>query len=482
MKKHVIFFLAAQFFLLALNEPAGFAQLVSPGQLSKAHQKLDGFNNCTKCHSLGKGIAYSECTACHEKLVQKIKEGKGLHARVRECISCHTEHKGRDAGITQFEKETFDHTITGFEIQGGHKDLPCEKCHKENVYNGLSRSCLSCHADVHAKTVSGDCLQCHGFSNWKTVQFSHAIPVKFNLTGKHIDVKCDACHRRNSVTITVGKTETVYNAPLFVPLRFEKCSDCHGHIHDENLKAAACKSCHTPDNWKETAFSHNNPALSKYQLSGKHEKVSCDLCHPPKTIVFEVNGKTAERSIKQFKPIKHDSCRDCHYDVHEGQFRKQNCDSCHSLDEGWKNPTFRHESKQYTGFKLAGKHKDVACDKCHPRSQINYIEFDKPQKASAGRFKPLKSGGCNDCHKDDHKGSFREIENVKDVTCTDCHSVDREWKDRRYNHKSENYRKYTGYGNVEESKCEQCHICSTDKFCISCCIESMSNFGLPVGR
>jgi hypothetical protein len=165
-----------------------------------------------------------------------------------------------------------------------------------------------------------------------------------------------------------------------------------------------------------------------------------------------------------------------------GSLKNRNCDSCHSLKEGWKYFIFKHESEQYTGFKLNGKHKDVACDKCHERSQMTYVEFSKQKKTSLGRFKLLKSGGCNDCHKEDHKDSFREIENVKDVTCEDCHSVDRKWSERKYKHTSENYKKYTRFGNVEESKCEQCHICNTNKFCISCCIENMGNFGLPVGR
>lgn len=482
MKKHIILFLLTAGFLFFLNEPVSFAQLISPGKLSKAHEKLAGLKNCTKCHTLGKGIDDSACKACHEKLMERIKANKGLHARVSKCVKCHLEHRGINADIKSFDTENFDHKKTGFEMRGKHKELSCDKCHKANTYLDRSQACLSCHADVHKKTVQEDCLQCHAFRDWKSVQFDHNKSAKFSLTGKHLEAACDGCHRRTPVRVLIGNAEKVYEAPEFKPLKFEKCNDCHTEVHKGKFKAAACKSCHSPEGWKETIFTHNDPGLSDFQLSGKHEKVSCELCHPPKAIVFEENGKKVERSIKQFKPTKHDYCYDCHYDVHEGQFKERNCDSCHSLKEGWKNITFKHESEQYTGFKLNGKHKEVDCDKCHKRGEIKYVEFNKEKKISIGKLTLLKSGACNDCHKEDHKGSFVEIEKVKDITCKDCHAVDRKWNERNYKHKSENYKKYTRFGNVEESKCEQCHICSAEKFCISCCIEDMGNFGLPVRK
>jgi hypothetical protein len=481
MKKHPILFLITTAFLFFLNEPVSFAQLVSPGQLSKAHEKLAGIKNCTKCHTLGKGITDAACKECHKKLIERIKAQKGLHARVSKCIRCHPEHRGSDADIKSFDKNKFDHKLTGYELRDRHKVPSCNKCHKANTYQGLSQACLGCHVDVHKKTVHEDCLQCHEFREWKTVQFDHNKSAKFTLTGKHTETKCDGCHRRTRVRAMIGDTEKVYEAPEFKPLNFEKCNDCHTEVHRGKFKAV-CKSCHSPQGWKETVFIHNNPALSDFQLSGKHEKVSCELCHPPKTIVFKENGKNVERSIKQFKPTKHDYCYACHYDVHKGQFKERNCDDCHSLIEGWKSIAFKHESQQYTGFKLKGKHTDVDCDKCHERAEINYIEFKREKKILIGTFTLLKSENCNDCHKDDHKGSFREIEKIKDVTCKDCHSVDRKWSERKYKHTSENYKKYTRFGDVEESKCEQCHICNTDKFCISCCIENIGNFGLPVGR
>src|ERR1700731_3953992 len=39
----------------------------------------------------------------------------------------------------------FDHLSTGFELDGVHRDLPCESCHLNAVFKGTPRSCAMCH-------------------------------------------------------------------------------------------------------------------------------------------------------------------------------------------------------------------------------------------------------------------------------------------------------------------------------------------------
>ena len=39
----------------------------------------------------------------------------------------------------------FDHLTTGFELDGVHRDLPCESCHLNAVFNGTPRDCGTCH-------------------------------------------------------------------------------------------------------------------------------------------------------------------------------------------------------------------------------------------------------------------------------------------------------------------------------------------------
>ena len=39
----------------------------------------------------------------------------------------------------------FDHLSTGFELDGVHRDLPCESCHLNAVFKGTPRNCGICH-------------------------------------------------------------------------------------------------------------------------------------------------------------------------------------------------------------------------------------------------------------------------------------------------------------------------------------------------
>src|SRR5712672_2462577 len=39
----------------------------------------------------------------------------------------------------------FDHLSTGFELDGVHRDLPCESCHLNAVFKGTPRDCGTCH-------------------------------------------------------------------------------------------------------------------------------------------------------------------------------------------------------------------------------------------------------------------------------------------------------------------------------------------------
>ncbi len=440
------------FFLI--NGEVSYAQWLSPGKLTKSHKELEGLKNCTKCHELGKGILNTACMSCHEKLVAQIKNNKGFHSKLKDtCISCHTDHKGENYNIISLDKDTFDHDTTDYKLKDKHK-TSCEKCHRENkTYLGLKPECIGCHTDIHAKQLSGDCLQCHNFQEWEKANFDHAKSSEYKLTGKHKDVKCDQCHK-GSVLGSEGKAGDIkkkYNALNFKPVNHNKCNDCHFDIHKGELKKQTCKDCHTTDGWEKKTFEHNNPALSDFRLEGKHENVSCELCHIEETFRYKQNGKTVERVARRLTSVKHENCNDCHYDVHKEQFREQRCDSCHTVENEWKKPEFRHDSKEYTGFKLAGRHKEVECKLCHEQKEFTYKEFKKKKKTTLGIFKPLKSEKCNDCHYDVHTEQFRE------QRCDSCHTVENEWKKFAFSHESEEYKGFKLEGRHKEVECKLCH-------------------------
>src|SRR5207302_4545404 len=39
----------------------------------------------------------------------------------------------------------FDHLTTGFELTGQHRDLPCESCHVNAMFQGTPKACGACH-------------------------------------------------------------------------------------------------------------------------------------------------------------------------------------------------------------------------------------------------------------------------------------------------------------------------------------------------
>src|SRR5580658_1298291 len=79
----------------------------------------------------------------------------------------------------------FDHLTTGVELDGVHRDLPCEACHLNAVFRGTPRDCGTCHIkgslyDATPKTPShilstNNCAACHNTISFRPqVQVDHA--------------------------------------------------------------------------------------------------------------------------------------------------------------------------------------------------------------------------------------------------------------------------------------------------------------------
>ncbi len=427
MKKIIIIFFISGVLLFTVKT-GNSAQLISPGELSKAHTELEGVSKCFKCHTLTSGITDAACKACHKEINRRIEEKIGMHGRVKvNCVECHKEHQGLDHDIKFVDKETFDHKRTGFELQDSHIGT-CSRCHKrEDTFLGLSTECLNCHTDVHGKTVAGNCTDCHNFKEWKDHHFDHAGDYEFRLTGKHTEVTCDKCHTRHIVK-KKGDTDKVFQVLRFKPLEHGGCNDCHEDNHKGKLKEKPCQNCHITKGWKETIFNHNDPLLSGFKLLGRHNEAACKLCHAEEKRVYMKDGKKIEKTVIRVKPVKHKYCRDCHYDVHDGQVEKQKCNTCHSPEKRWKEYTFSHLSDQYKGYKPKGRHKEVECVKCHERSEIRYTEFKMKKKIFLNRFKPCNADACSNCHYDIHKGQF------EGKNCDACHSQGRAGKDHGFRH------------------------------------------------
>ena len=404
---------AAASLIALLLATAAWAQ-ISPGPLSRAHQSLSGPTQCTSCHKVGVGKADLKCLECHVEIAQRLAEQRGLHATLvakgstgRDCARCHSEHNGPDFNLIQWDPspKAFDHSKTGYVLEGKHAGLTCVQCHTpqhiraaergtilmkdlKRTFLGLSRDCLSCHRDEHRGQLGTNCLQCHTYSEWKGApRFNHA-QARYPLTGAHALVPCMKCHPTTPEPAKFVK---------YVGLAFEKCSACHADPHSGAFPNA-CESCHNTSGWHHTqAAARFDHSKTDFPLLGKHASVSCGQCH--------LAGNFKQK-------IAHQNCANCHKpDPHGGQFRQRpdrgECASCHTV-EGFKPAQFGVREHAATQYPLEGRHAEVPCAKCHLPA------------GRATRYK-ISFARCTDCHSDPHNGQFTGQPHLN--KCEDCHTV-----------------------------------------------------------
>ena len=216
----------------------------------------------------------------------------------------------------------------------------------------------------------------------------------------------------------------------------QRCLDCHselktrvaqhqglhGRLRDSERN---CASCHHEHQGRKVAlvdwgtggkekFDH---ARTGFPLLGKHAQARCDQCHVDRFItdpaVQKIRASHPEHQTFLGVAV---TCATCHFDEHRGQLSQQ-CRDCH-VEKAWKPaPGFSHAK---TDFLLEGKHREVACLKCHARS----LDIETPSKSKIGpvgesfsRFKPVAHASCVDCHKDPHENRFGQ-------DCKSCHTVE----------------------------------------------------------
>ena len=107
------------------------------------------------------------------------------------------------AGFQRIQPGQFDHSRTGFSLLGEHAEVKCDSCHRPGRPRPLRHArCTDCHQDRHAGQLAGRadggrCETCHDVNGFKPARFSpedHAR-TRMPLTGAHLAIPCDACHR-----------------------------------------------------------------------------------------------------------------------------------------------------------------------------------------------------------------------------------------------------------------------------------------------
>ena len=408
------------------------AQL-SPGPLSAVHAHLEGLSNCTKCHDLGNKVSNQKCLDCHSILRDRILQNKGYHVskevKGKECVQCHSDHHGRNFEIVRFDPEKFDHSLTGYILQGAHARQECKDCHKSGfiqskvirekqfTYLGLSTDCQDCHDDYHQQTLPLNCAACHNFEAFKPAPGFHHSETRFPLKGKHQEVDCKECHPKS---IRNGK-----DFQAFAGISFNSCANCHQDVHQGKL-GTRCEDCHTEFSFAAIrdikGFDHSR---TNFPLEGKHRQVDCKDCHKNKLT----------------DPLPHSQCLHCHTDYHQGDFSRkgktEDCARCHTV-QGFQPSTYTLGEHQQSAFPLDGAHLATPCFACHKKTE-RWLFRNIGEK-------------CIDCHQDIHE-PYLQVRYYPERNCQACHKTEA-WSTVSFDHSNTSFQLE---GRHLEAQCRDCH-------------------------
>jgi len=461
-------------------------KLLAPGPLSAPHKDLE-HASCLSCHAAANGVPDKKCLDCHKDIRRSIEKPKSFHKLTQKpCLSCHSEHKGRDYDSAIIDKLTFDHSKTGSPLSKPHAKLACEECHKnkrtdkalrpeDTHYFGPTPSCNSCHNkdDPHqftGKFQSTDCSQCHRDDSWKVngiydsikpnklpppPHFFHNIETKYRVDGKHLDVRCNECHVKVDPSDTRGNATRQYSWP---DLNQKTCESCHKNPHigkfPPTLMNRKCNECHITSSWTklpqlEKNFDHNN--LTRFELTGRHQDITCAACH-----------LRDGRDVYKFQNASSGFCTSCHKNIHSDQFRpdyrSEACLTCHDTTSFTKLKPFNHDTE--THFRLTGDHLRIKnqCTKCH--TPTSRILSEKPRKF-AGKFifANRENGYCTECHTNVHLDQFHQ--KYREQACSQCHTTDTFLTRLPFDHASTGYTITGKHANLE---CRECHKPTSVKF------------------
>jgi hypothetical protein len=331
-----------------------------------------------------------ECAACH------VDPHQGRLGA--SCTSCHDTNSWKHTSTSHF-----DHERTSYPLRGRHATVACEKCHPPGKPLRVAHErCSDCHADVHLRQFArradrGRCESCHDLDGFVPARYSVDDHQKsaFALTGAHLAVACNACHRKVPALelVSVDREIVVPNhAPATTRFRFasERCADCHrdphrGEVDRWKAKDAGCEVCHRVETWHQVAFDHSK---TRYALVGAHQRVACTKCHAKVDV-----GTPRERL--RFTGLDQ-GCASCHPDPHRGQFARggeTDCGRCHTV-ETLKATTFDHNRD--ADWPLKGAHQRVPCHSCHKPVTEAGVTFVRYRDAPTA---------CKGCH-----GNVRELQ------------------------------------------------------------------------
>ena len=304
--------------LVAALSSYGFAVLGRPsyfagGPISESHAKLaDGKfeQQCTSCHpTWGLQPINATCAAkdCHADIL-KVKGNTR-----DDCVSCHTEHRGRN-----------------FAINGG--EAQCWSCHKAgmNVRAYASRPMGTYHTQVFSLaeqlvprpgTVPTQGIQLTALTSARENWLKDFSAQPTGLKYAHAAHKADVLEKNKKQEQCLDCHTTLLDGNLAPFPTHAQCIDCHKEVANANpqvAKASAskdCLKCHTQTDGGVTRVARNiDFVIFRHITTGPKEKghdkgMSCEQCHA--VVTSETQYRPVLRSAVAY-PLPMDACYSCH--------------------------------------------------------------------------------------------------------------------------------------------------------------------------
>ncbi|MDT7040748.1 cytochrome c3 family protein [Candidatus Nitronereus thalassa] len=231
-------------------------QLVNPGELSVVHASLE--QNCAACHTAVMGVDATKCILCHaneESLLQR--QPTAFHADVRECRSCHHEHRGHvrkpsnmdhralaKIGLLNLpsdensfgEAEMVRWNLTNW-LEHSEVLLPSPLANHHVAPEEAILNCATCHKndDRHFELFGQDCAACHATQAWTLPEFQHP-------PGNSMD--CVHCHQAPPSHYMKHFTMISQRVAGQPQARVDQCFLCHQTTSWPDIKRAGMYKHH----------------------------------------------------------------------------------------------------------------------------------------------------------------------------------------------------------------------------------------------
>jgi hypothetical protein len=235
------------------------------------------------------------------------------------CDACHSAGGWRPV--------TFDHSHTGFPLEGRHLSASCRACHgsSQDFSAPVATSCAACHRDVHTGEFGSRCASCHDASGWATTFGPDAHrTTNFPLTGRHAAIPCEECHlnqRDRRFTRAAVDCFTCHQADYARTARTPLDHARAGFGTD-------CQNCHLPTRFKGGWFPHHEAC---FQITrGPHAGIGCLDCHSTLTS-FAATGSCSTNTADCMRCHACGRVTQTHVNVGGFQCKNRKCYECHSF-------------------------------------------------------------------------------------------------------------------------------------------------------